>query len=624
MTARWRAVSVLVGLLSVVARWTAGAAGDEWALQPTPLPIRWVSLDGAPMPRHALPRHSGPLVVRPLASCSPSPSVGGLGLASKGRVCLVVADAAYGEIASAVDVYRQDLEAEGYGVVAYELVSGTAESLRGLLKDLYDEPASLVGAVFIGDVPYVIYELVESFAGEPPHYEDFPCDLYFMDLDGTWQDVGEGGVGAGNGRYDLHSGEVGLEIWTCRIDASGLPDLGDEADVLRNYFEKDHLYGTGGMPVERRALIYLDDEYAYLGPSDSDYAAAVYSESGIELVIDPETTTRSDYLSRLATQGYELVHTRCHGSAYGHQYARDGGQSAEWVTSGDYVSYDPRVLFYSFCVCRGADYTVEGYLVGTVVLNRSWGLFAWGTTKIGGMYDDGPFYDSLAAGDCFGGAFLAWYEHVRAGHTPSWVQKWWYGMVLIGDATLGHWLFSDVGRACWAACEIAACAHAGIVSGYEDEAYRPLVEVSRDQMAVYISRAVAGGDEHVPPGPPEPTFWDVGAEHWAFDCVEYAAGQNVVEGYEDGTYHPDEQVNRSQMAVYVARALVAPEGEAGLADYVPADPRDFPDVPTDHWAYTHIEYCVGNGVVSGYLDGLYHPEIVVTRDQMAAYISRAF
>ncbi len=45
---------------------------------------------------------------------------------------------------------------------------------------------------------------------------------------------------------------------------------------------------------------------------------------------------------------------------------------------------------------------------------------------------------------------------------------------------------------------------------------------------------------------------------------------------------------------------------------------------TDFWAYRHVEYCVENGVVSGYLDGLYHPEIVVTRDQMAVYVARAF
>ena len=37
-----------------------------------------------------------------------------------------------------------------------------------------------------------------------------------------------------------------------------------------------------------------------------------------------------------------------------------------------------------------------------------------------------------------------------------------------------------------------------------------------------------------------------------------------------------------------------------------------------------MEYCVENGVVAGYLGGLYHPDYVVTRDQMAVYVARAF
>jgi hypothetical protein len=37
----------------------------------------------------------------------------------------------------------------------------------------------------------------------------------------------------------------------------------------------------------------------------------------------------------------------------------------------------------------------------------------------------------------------------------------------------------------------------------------------------------------------------------------------------------------------------------------------------DFWAYRQGEYCVGQDVVQGYDDGLYHPERVVTRDQMA-------
>ena len=186
-------------------------------------------------------------------------------------------------------------------------------------------------------------------------------------------------------------------------------------------------------------------------------------------------------------------------------------------------------------------------------------------------------------------------------------------------------IFSDVPISSWACDEIEACAQQGVVSGYPDGTYQPGNPVTRDQMAVYIARAVAGGDGEVPdPGCSAPPFSDVDCDQWARKYIQFCVDQGVVTGYEDGTYQPSAEVTRDQMAVYVARSMVAPSGDAGLADYTPSDPRNFPDVPSDFWSYKHIEYCVEHAVVNGYEDGNYHPEIVVTRDQMAVYVARAF
>ncbi len=58
--------------------------------------------------------------------------------------------------------------------------------------------------------------------------------------------------------------------------------------------------------------------------------------------------------------------------------------------------------------------------------------------------------------------------------------------------------FSDVSSSAsdpyWALWEIEAAYAAGIVQGYSDGTYKPTDPVTRDQMAVYISRALAGGD----------------------------------------------------------------------------------------------------------------------------------
>jgi len=204
-----------------------------------------------------------------------------------------------------------------------------------------------------------------------------------------------------------------------------------------------------------------------------------------------------------------------------------------------------------------------------------------------------------------------------------WVSQGWLCQVA---KLLGPPAFPDVPWGHWADREIAACVGAGIVSGYDDGLYHPEWPVTRDQMAVYIARALVSpsGDAGISDPTPPPSFSDVPSTHWAYKHIEYAVSQAVVQGYEDGTYHPEYEVTRDQMAVYVARALVAPTGEAALVDYVPTDPRDFPDVADTFWAYKHIEYCAENGVVQGYLDGMYHPEVTVTRDQMAVYVARAF
>ena len=182
--------------------------------------------------------------------------------------------------------------------------------------------------------------------------------------------------------------------------------------------------------------------------------------------------------------------------------------------------------------------------------------------------------------------------------------------------------FLDVPADHWAVDEIEAAKAAHLLKGYADSTYHPERSVTRDQMAVYLARALAGGDEAVPDGPSQPTFSDVPASHWAFRQIEYAHSRDVVEGYPEGLYCPEQVVDRGQMAPFVARAMAG--GETALAAYSPPETPSFPDVQPDAWMYPHLEYIKQRKVVSGYEDGLYHPEGICTRDQMAVYLVRAF
>jgi len=190
--------------------------------------------------------------------------------------------------------------------------------------------------------------------------------------------------------------------------------------------------------------------------------------------------------------------------------------------------------------------------------------------------------------------------------------------------------FLDVGPGHWAYSEIMACVVAGVVQGYPGNIYLPDNTVTRAQMAVYIARALAGGEGQVPEPQGDPTFTDVADDFWAYPDIEYCADNNVVEGYPGGAYQPTWQVNRAQMAVFIARSIVTPTGEAGLEPYEAPEIPTFNDVPADYWCYEHVEYLAEHAIVEGYPDyfgpGLnaYLPTSVVDRAQMAVYIKRAF
>jgi len=186
--------------------------------------------------------------------------------------------------------------------------------------------------------------------------------------------------------------------------------------------------------------------------------------------------------------------------------------------------------------------------------------------------------------------------------------------------------FSDLPLDYWALYAVERCHAADVVAGYPDGTYRPDLTVCRDQMAVYISRALAGGDAHVPTGPYTISFRDVPPGHWAYKYIGYAATNNIVSGYPDATYRPYEPLDRGQMAVFIAHAIVTPTGEEGLASFTPPAVPTFADVPTTFWSYKHIEYVAQKsiGIARGYPDGLYHPDYVCSRDQMAVYMARAF
>lgn len=87
--------------------------------------------------------------------------------------------------------------------------------------------------------------------------------------------------------------------------------------------------------------------------------------------------------------------------------------------------------------------------------------------------------------------------------------------------------------------------------------------------------------------------------------VSFATALGFMEGYPDGTFHPDESMTRAEFAALAVRLRGMDGGGAEVQ-------TPFPDVSAGHWASSVIASAVGSGILKGYPDGYFYPEENIT------------
>lgn len=108
-------------------------------------------------------------------------------------------------------------------------------------------------------------------------------------------------------------------------------------------------------------------------------------------------------------------------------------------------------------------------------------------------------------------------------------------------------------------------------------------------------------------------FPDVSLEHWAHDDVVKASDCGLVQGLEDGTFRPEETLNRASFVTILQRMF-------GWEMVTPTVPS-FTDVPADAWYYAAVETARAHGVLDA--DTAFHPMGYITRSDMAVMLVRA-
>lgn len=162
--------------------------------------------------------------------------------------------------------------------------------------------------------------------------------------------------------------------------------------------------------------------------------------------------------------------------------------------------------------------------------------------------------------------------------------------------------------------EIGKLSARGVTLGCAAGVYCPNSVVTREQMAAFIMRALG---EFNPPTPAMQRFADVPPSNPFYNFIDRLAELGITLGCGGGNYCPTDAVTREQMAAFMMRSL----GE--FSPPVPPSQR-YTDVPPSNPFYSFIDRLAIRGITLGCTGNTYCPSGMVTRDQMAAFLVRAF
>jgi len=107
-------------------------------------------------------------------------------------------------------------------------------------------------------------------------------------------------------------------------------------------------------------------------------------------------------------------------------------------------------------------------------------------------------------------------------------------------------------------------------------------------------------------------FTDI-AKHWAENGILRAADYDLIHGFPDGTFRPNESVSRAQFVTMLANTL----GMGATTDKLSF--KDASLIP--EFALEPLTYMVHEGIIHGYSDGTLRPNQAITREEMAVMLA---
>lgn len=112
---------------------------------------------------------------------------------------------------------------------------------------------------------------------------------------------------------------------------------------------------------------------------------------------------------------------------------------------------------------------------------------------------------------------------------------------------------------------------------------------------------------------PEPHFKDT-AGHWAAASINKLSDQNILGGFPDGSFKPNQEMSRAEFSAVIYRllGLKAESSESGFGDITPTA-----------WYSKYVNGLYAAGIITGFDDGSFKPNQEMTREEAFVILYRA-
>ncbi|WP_146223197.1 S-layer homology domain-containing protein [Ureibacillus chungkukjangi] len=160
---------------------------------------------------------------------------------------------------------------------------------------------------------------------------------------------------------------------------------------------------------------------------------------------------------------------------------------------------------------------------------------------------------------------------------------------------------------------IVALYEAKVITGRTATEYKPNLTVTRGETAQFIVNALGFKNNN----PKNPGYSDVPTTNPYYQAIAILTEKNVVSGYGNGKFGPNDSLTRSQVATMITKAFEFNVSTATKTQF--SDINRLNDPIISRYVQTLVDY----GITIGTTKTTYSPSMKLTRGHLATFLYRA-